>query len=57
MRSIEDNKVVRYLYEFGMDNKLHKATIYFDTETKEIFNRSNEIELGNYENKNKAKSG
>ena len=39
MKSIEDGKEVCYIYEFGMDNKLQKATIFFDSGSMEIFNR------------------
>lgn len=59
MKSIENNEEIRYLYEFGMDNKLQRAQIFSDVEVMEIFNRSKELKIAleNYDIKVTKKSG
>lgn len=45
MISIEDGEEVHYEYEFDVDNKLQRATIIYELEKMEIFNRKEELDL------------
>lgn len=45
MTSTEEEELVKYIYQFDLSDKLNRATILFEEEEIEIFNREKELRI------------